>query len=510
MKVMSRNSLNLIEGDLKNKPLNDLYTRMILNNLKSWEDVSLKWSNWDFTFYKNDENVFGVYHNSEWIKFIENPMSQKEMENILNPIISHSDDFESKISDDLLIRLRNMLFEVNEKNQWEIFTVNHLLKNVSLDNILSTLEFKKQLLNETENKISQWIVWYLENAVNILNELILQYPEKSVIRKKIQEKLNYLESYRKTFSDWKFIEWIKNNISDLENFLDILENYGEQWELASQIKDLRNKKAQENFTGQIEWFFNKIYVWDAFAILYAQFGDQYWVPWSVDKWTKALAELNWWDNWDAAINRLWSKQESLMDEKLSFEQKKEVFKNANQEYLNSVWFILWTGHNKLPNDVEYYKKIHDTIEVENFIWMPCSDIYPAILQKTILPTYLQDLYTESCELLWEKSLDKSIDKYIEEMQNPSWFAKLTSKFKNNDNKIESLKNISEKIKLLNKKFDSLDRQIRDFWENNKEALMKMALEFCVIEEFVNIDNTDTYPPYMMSEQDKRLNFMRKN
>lgn len=507
---MTKNSINSREKDLAKKPLKELYTNNLLNTLVAGEHISLDWDNGSFVFYKNDENGFWVHHNSAWINFVNNPMTQKEMEDVLNPVVSHAGGLEWKIPDDLLIRLKDIFWKKTKENVWKTFTIEDLLNNINLDNILSTLEFKKQLLNETEHKISQWILWYLENATFILNELISQYPENSVIRNRIQDKLNYLEPYKKTFSDWKFVEWIKNNVSDLNNLLDILENQDTESELASQIKDLRNKKTQNDFSVEIKWFFDKIHTWDAFAIPYSTFGDRYWIAWSVDQWTKAFAELNWWDKWSEEINRLWKKQESLMDDKLSFEQKKEAFQNANQEYLNSIWFILGTGRNALPSTGGYYKWIHDEIEVDDFISMPCSDIYPAALQKTILPFYLEDLYKEVCELLWEKSLDKSIDKYIEELKNPSWFAKLTAKLKNNDNKIESLKNIAERIWLLRKKFDNLDKQIRNFWDKNKDALIKMASEFCVIEDFAKVDNTNVYSPFTMSNQDKRLDFMRKN
>lgn len=512
MKLMTKNSINNKENDLKKKPLNNLYTGNLLDNLKSGEHVSLEGDNGSFVFYKNDENGFWIHHNSAWINFINNPMTQNEMENVLEPIISHADNLESKIPHDLLIRLKDMFWGKDKRNEWKDFTVEDFLRNITLNNILSTLEFKKELLKETEHKVSEWIVGYLENATNILNELVSQYPENSVIRNKIQDKLNYLESYKKTFSDWKFVEWIKNNVSDLNNLLDILENQDPEWELASQIKDLRNKKTQNDFSGEIKWFFDKIYSWDAFAIPYSTFGDRYWIAWSVDQWTKAFAELNWWDKWSEEINRLWKKQESLMDDKLSFIEKEKIFKDANQEYLDSIWFILGTGRNALPSTGGYYKWIHDEIELDDFISMPCSDIYPAVLQKTILPFYLEDLYKESCELLWEKSMDKSLDKYVDWLKNPSWFAKLSSALnkKSNENKIESLRKISEKIWLLRKKFDSLDKQIRSFWDKNKEALIKMASEFCVIEDFVKIDNTNVYSPFTMSNQDKRLDFMRKN
>lgn len=507
---MTKNSINNRENDLKKKPLNDLYTSNLLDNLKSGEHISLEWDHGNFVFYKNDEKGFWVHHNSAWIDFINNPMSKNEMESVLDPIISHADTLEWKIPHDLLMRLKDIFWGKNKRNEWNSFTVETLLKHITLGDILNNLDFNKQLLNESEYKISQWIVWYLESATNALNDLVSQYPEKSAIRNKIQDKLNYLESYKKTFSDWKFIEWIQKNISDLDSFLDILENQDPEWELASQIKDLRNKKTQNDFSGEIKWFFDKIYSWDAFAIPYSTFGDRYWIAWSVDQWTKAFAELNWRDKWSEEINRLWKKQEPLMSENLSFEEKKKAFEDANKEYWNSIGLILGTGHNSLPSNKEYYEDTKRHINLKDFVSMPCSDIYPAVLQKAILPFYLEDLYKESCDLLWEKNLDKSMDKYVEELKNPSWLAKLTAKLKNNDKKIESLKRISEKIRLLRKKSDSLDKQIRDFWAKNKETLIKMASEFSIIEDFVKIDNTNVYSPFTMSNQDKRLDFMKKN
>lgn len=507
---MTKNSINNRENDLKKKPLNDLYTSNLLDNLKSGEHVSLEWDHGNFVFYKNDEKGFWVHHNSAWIDFINNPMSKNEMESVLDPIISHADTLEWKIPHDLLMRLKDIFWGKNKRNEWNSFTVETLLKHITLGDILNNLDFNKQLLNESEYKISQWIVWYLENATNALNDLVSQYPEKSAIRNKIQEKLNYLESYKKTFSDWKFIEWIKNNISDLNNLLDILENQDPEWELAYQIKDLRNKKPQNDFSGEIELFFNKIYAWDAFAITYAQFGDPYWIAWSVDHWSQALAQVYWWDKGSEEINRLWKKQEPLMSENLSFEEKKKAFEDANKEYWNSIGLILGTGHNSLPSNKEYYEDTKKHINLEDFVSMPCSDIYPAVFQRTILPFYLRDLYQEACDILWTKSLDKTINQYVNELKNPSWLAKFAATFKNNDKKIESLIKISDKIKLLKNKFDNLYNNIKSFWDKRHEDLVKIASEFCIIEDFMKLNNTQIYPTFNISDQDKRLNFMRKN
>jgi histidyl-tRNA synthetase len=122
------------------------------------------------------------------------------------------------------------------------------------------------------------------------------------------------------------------------------------------------------------------------------------------------------------------------------------------------------------------------------------------------------LYKEVCELLWKKSLDNTIEKYIDELKNPSWFAKLSSALnkKNNDKKIESLKSILEKIQSLRPKLSNLDRQINDFQNKKKDELVKIASEFCVIEEFIRIDNTNVCPSFTMADQDKWLSFMRNN
>ncbi len=504
-------TINKISSDisLTNKSLNEVYTKSLLDNLNPWEQISLEWDNGSFVFYKNDENRFWVRHNSAWIEFVNNPMAQNEMENVLNPIISHADTFEWKIPNDLLIRLKNIFWEKDKGNEWKRFTAEDLLKNVSLDNILSTLAFKKELLKKTERKLSEGIVGYLENATNILNELILQYPENSVIKNKIQEKFKYLESYKKTFSDWKFIGWVQKNISDLDSFLDILENQDSEWKLAKGIKNLRNRKNKDDSSAEINSFFNKIYAWDAFAIPYVQFSNNSFV-WSLDQWTRAIGELNWWDKWSEKINKLWKEQELLMDEKFSFKQKENAFENANQEYVDSVWFLLGTWYNTLPNSKEYYEWIKNQIGIDKFISMPCSDIYPSVLQKIILPFYLKDLYNEACDLLWEKSLNKSLDKYVYELENPSWFAKIGAAFKKSEKKIESLKQISVKIKSLKKKFEDLEKQMNNFWNKKIDNLIIMASEFSIGKEFATVNNVNLYSPFTMPDQDKRLHFMRNN
>lgn len=498
---------NINSEDLLERPLHNIYTKSLLNTLKDWEHVSLEWDDCNFVFYRNDKNGFWVQHNSAWIDFGDNPMTQKEMEHVLNPIISHADSFEWKIPSNLLASLWHIFAKNN--NEYINFKIENLLKNITLEDILSNIEFNKQLLIATESKVFTGIVKYLENATNILNELTSQYPEKSVIRNMIQEKLNYLESYKKTFSDWKFIEWIKNNISDLNNLLDILENQDPEWELANQIKEQRNRKDKKDYSAEINAFFGKIYAWDKFAIHYSLYSDNSFFR-SLDEWHRAYAEAYWFTKWSEEINRLWKKQEPLMDENLLFKEKEKAFEDANQEYLNSLWFILWTGHNSLPSDKEYYENFKKQIKLEEFISMPCSDVYPAVLQKTILPLYLKDLYNETCELLWKKTLDKSIDQYINEIKNPSWLNKLASAFKNNEKKIESLKEISEKIRLLRKKFDNLDKQIKRFWDKRQEYLVKLAIEFCVIENFGKLNNTGIYATFILSDQDKWLNFMKKN
>lgn len=506
---MTINNINP-ETPLAKKPLNDVYTSDLLDTLTPGQHISLDGDSGNFVFYKNEKKGFWVQYNSAWIDFVHNPMTQEEMANILNPIISHADTFEWKIPNDLLIRLKNMFFDSNKNNEWKHFTIEDFFRNISLDSILSKLEFEKKLLNATEHKISEWLVEYLENATNILNELSSLYPENSVIKRKLQEKLNYLEYYKKTFSDWKFIEWIKNNVSDLENLLDILESQDGQSKLAVQIKDLRKRKDKKDSSVEINAFFNNIYARDAFAIPYAQFSNFSFTR-GLDQWTKDLGEVNGWDKWSEEINRLWKKQESLMDDGLSFEKKKEVFENTNQEYVNSISFLLGTWRKALPSNKEYYEWIKNQIDIDKFIVMPNSDTYPAVLQKAIVPFYLKDLYNEVCEIVWKKSLDKSISQYINELKNPSWFAaKLTSSFANKDKKIESLKKIEEKIGLLRKKSSDLERQIKDFWNKRSDELTKMSSEFSIVEDFFTVDNTNIYPPFTMSDQDKYVHFMRNN
>lgn len=507
---MAINQINS-KNPLLNKPLHDLYTDSLLNALQLWEDISMKWDDKSFVLYKKAKNEFGVRHNSAWIGFVNNPMTQEEMENVLNPIISHADNFEWKISDDLLMRLKNIFWKETKKNKWETLTINDILININLDTILNGLDFNKQLLSETEHKMSEWLVKYLDNSVNILNELISLYPENSVIKNKLVEKKKYLESYKKTFSDWKFIEWIKNNISDLNNLLDILESQNPEWELANQIKDLRNRKTQKDFSEEINRDFNQIYRWDAFAIPYAQFSNSSFTWW-LDQWTKAFGELNWWDKWSEKINRLWKKQEPLMDDNSSFKEKEKAFEAANNEYLKSLEFILWTGCSLLPSNGRYYKDIQENVDIDKFIWMPCSDVYPAILQKTTLPFYLKDLYHDVCDVLWEKSLDKSISQYIEELKNPSWFAKIGSVFNKRsiEKKIENLTILLEKVDSLRIKFDYLEKQIRDFEKKRIDDMIIISSEFGVSENFAKINNTNIRPNFAMSDQDKWLDFMRKN
>ncbi len=506
--IMTINKLDP-EASLIKKPLHDLYTASLLETLKPWEEVSLEWDSGRFVFYKNDKKWFWVHYNSAWIDFVHNPMSQEAMADVLHPILSHADTFEGKIPNDLLLRLKDIFFDSKKKKEWTPFTIEDLFRNINLENVLSTLAFEKKLLQETEHKIAGWLEKYLEYTTKILHELYTLYPENSVIKNKIGEKLHYLESYKKTFSDGNFIAWIKNNISDLETFLDILEGQDGQWKLSNQIKELRAWNNTHDFSLEIDWFFNKIYAWDAFAIPYAQFSNASFTWW-LDQWTKNFGELNGWDKWSEEINRLWKQQESLMDDTLSFVQKNEIFQRVNQEYINSIWFLLGTWSNTLPGDKEYYEKIHQQITIDDFVSMPCSDRYPAVLQKTIVSFYLKDLYDEVCGIVGEKSLDKSISKYIYELKNPSWFAKLTSSFANKEKKIESLKKIEEKIWLLKKKFTDVEQQIKKFEHKRKDELTKMASEFSIIEDFFTVNNTNIYTPFTLSDQDKYLYFMRNN
>lgn len=506
--IMTINKLDP-EASLIKKPLHDLYTASLLETLKPWEEVSLEWDSGRFVFYKNDKKWFWVHYNSAWIDFVHNPMSQEAMADVLRPILSHADTFEGKIPNDLLIRLKDMFFNSNKENEWTPFTINDLFSNLSLDTILSKLVFEKQLLEETEHKIAQWLVEYLQNVTNILNELSSLYPENSLIKAKIVDKKNYLEAYKKTFSDWKFIEVRKKNISDLETFLDILESHDEEWKLSNQIKDLRNRKNKNDFSRDIEWFFNEIYLKDGREIFYFLCKDLWFLSW-MEQGKRDIAELQWWNRWSEEVNRLWEKQYLLMHGNLTFKEKIKAFKEANQEYLNSLWFILGTWCKALPSSQAYYEKIHQQITIDDFVSMPCSDRYPAVLQKTIVSFYLKDLYHEVCEIVGEKSLDKSISKYIYELKNPSWFAKLTSSFANKEKKIESLKSIQEKIEHLKKKFTDLEQQIKKFEHKRRDELTKMASEFSIIEDFFTVNNTNIHTPFTLSDQDKYLYFMRNN
>jgi len=53
-----------------------------------------------------------------------------------------------------LRRLKSIFWKETEENKDKIPTVDNLLKSISLENILSGLDFNKQLLSETEHKIS--------------------------------------------------------------------------------------------------------------------------------------------------------------------------------------------------------------------------------------------------------------------------------------------------------------------------------------------------------------------
>jgi len=84
---------------------------------------------------------------------------------------------------------------------------------------------------------------------------------------------------------------------------------------------------------------------------------------------------------------------------------------------------------------------------------------------------------------------------------------LKSAFSSNEIKINRLEKIAEKISLLKKKFNDLDKQIQLFGTKKKEDLSKIALELCVIEDFFNVNNVNIYPPFIMTDQEKLLNFM---
>ncbi|MEI6774519.1 MAG: hypothetical protein WCL18_07215 [bacterium] len=59
--------------------------------------------------------------------------------------------------------------------------------------------------------------------------------------------------------------------------------------------------------------------------------------------------------------------------------------------------------------------------MEEFIALPYSDIYPVAIQKALIPLYIKDIQTRMCEVMKQKTLDKSIKEYITETKNPPSF-----------------------------------------------------------------------------------------
>ena len=233
-------------SDSSSKSLHQLYTQWILNTLKEWEPVKIEWENSSFDFYKKWKNSFWVSSNSMWVTFVNNPMPTHEMQEILHPLISTAANFEDKLPHDLLLRLRDIFFQKkwNEKI-WDTFNGEVLFQNTSLDSIISQLYFQQELLKETESMIQKWLVLYLEEATKNLDAQIKSFPEHSVIRKKLEDKFNYLENYRKLFSQSDFTQKIEQKIHDLESFLDILSSDEDGNHIQQEI--VRTKNIQKTF-----------------------------------------------------------------------------------------------------------------------------------------------------------------------------------------------------------------------------------------------------------------------
>jgi len=76
--------------------------------------------------------------------------------------------------------------------------------------------------------------------------------------------------------------------------------------------------------------------------------------------------------------------------------------------------------------------------------------------------------------------------------------------------VENLNKIVEKINSLRIKFNELENQIKEFEKKKIDELIIMASEFGINEDFVKVNNIHSHSPYTMSDQDKWLDFMRKN
>jgi hypothetical protein len=58
--------------------------------------------------------------------------------------------------------------------------------------------------------------------VNYIHEQVVDYPDGSVIKKILSNKMEYLESYRQLISNKESIAAIRKYLPHLESFLDML------------------------------------------------------------------------------------------------------------------------------------------------------------------------------------------------------------------------------------------------------------------------------------------------
>lgn len=140
------------------------YANFILESLKEWETVSLESNEWKkFSMYKKSDFSFGVEFNSTWLNFENNPMRKEDAIKILEENLPVSEQFEVNLSDDLVLRLRDIFFQKNKDNQWhrDKFDKEDLFKNLSIDQVVSQLFYYQSFLKIREELNNQWLWEYL-------------------------------------------------------------------------------------------------------------------------------------------------------------------------------------------------------------------------------------------------------------------------------------------------------------------------------------------------------------
>lgn len=491
--------------------LNQWFARWILETLQDGDSIKIEWPEWHFDIYKNGR-VFGVRSNSLWVEFKNNPMSSHDMEKTISKLISVGDVFKEKIPHEVILGLRDIFFNKNKDNEkvWDSFDVDSLFQNITLEQLITQLHSYKNALKTREKLESDWINIYLEEITKYMGEQVANYPDGSIMKKILSNKMNYLEWYRNKLSDKQFISTIKKNIADMEVFLSVLwdetiENNPFKQEITRVEKKIN---SQKDSTEEYTTWFEKIYAWDAFAIPYAEFANHAFASW-IDEGIRVFAQVNGRDAWSKQIIVLWWLQKNLLENK-DVRQKISAFKSAHEAYTKWLQLLLWTGHNEKISSLEQYEKIKNQLPIEKFISLPCSDMYPVEIQKVLIMLYIKDVQTKACEVVNKKSLEKPIREYLSEIKNPSWFFAKLQNASWKEMKTAALETIQNQLIALKSKYDTLNRLSREFKNTQQAELVKIAIEFCIPEDFFKTENTKTNSPVYLPEQEKLISFMEKN